>query len=93
MRCSNRGYLWEYGGGSPFCAMCPRYLRKVSIARSTGYKYCRGDWLYDDTMLHTTGIHRLGNVLMPVENYGLAVEKFARRLFLIYSIYNYSWMT
>lgn len=51
------------------------------IARSTGYKYYRGDWFYDDTMLHTIGIHRLGNVLIPVENYGLAVEKFARRLF------------
>lgn len=51
------------------------------IARSTGHKYYRGDWVYDDTVLHAIGIHRLGNVLIPIENYGPAVEKFARGLF------------
>ncbi|MEM4482086.1 MAG: deoxyhypusine synthase [Desulfurococcaceae archaeon] len=50
------------------------------IARGSGYKYYRGDWTYDDTMLHAIGIHRLGNILIPTENYGLAVEKFARGL-------------
>lgn len=51
------------------------------IARGTGYKYYKGDWLYDDAMLHAMDIHRLGNVLIPVENYGLAIEKFTRELF------------
>lgn len=50
------------------------------IARGTGHKYYKGDWFYDDTMLFTMGVHRLGNVLIPVENYGLAVEKFTRTL-------------
>lgn len=51
------------------------------IARGTGHKYYKGDWVYDDAMLHSISIHRLGNVLIPAENYGVAVEKFARRLF------------
>jgi deoxyhypusine synthase len=51
------------------------------IARGTGHKYYRGDWGYDDALLRTIDIHRLGNVLIPLENYGLAVEKFARSLF------------
>jgi len=51
------------------------------IARSTGGKYYKGDWGYDDSMLRAIGVHRLGNVLIPVEDYGLVVEKFARRLF------------
>lgn len=51
------------------------------IARGTGHKYYKGDWTYDDVMLHSVGIHRLGNVLIPIENYGVAVEKFARNLF------------
>ncbi|MGC8982265.1 MAG: deoxyhypusine synthase [Desulfurococcaceae archaeon] len=50
------------------------------IARSTGQAYYKGDWMYDDAMLHSIGIHRLGNVLIPLENYGVAIEKFARRL-------------
>lgn len=51
------------------------------IARGTGHKYYKGDWSYDDTVLRTLEIHRLGNVLVPLESYGLAVEKFARNLF------------
>ncbi|MEM3913172.1 MAG: deoxyhypusine synthase [Desulfurococcaceae archaeon] len=51
------------------------------IARGTGHRYYKGDWFYDDAMLHAMDIHRLGNVLIPVENYGLAIEKFARGLF------------
>ncbi|MEM4718375.1 MAG: deoxyhypusine synthase [Desulfurococcaceae archaeon] len=50
------------------------------IARSLGGTYHRGDWLYDDSMLHVIGINRLGNVLIPVENYGLLIERFARRV-------------
>lgn len=50
------------------------------IARSLGGSYHRGDWNYDDSMLHIIGIHRLGNVLIPVENYGLLIEKFTRNL-------------
>lgn len=49
------------------------------IARSMGH-YFKGDWNYDDTMLQATGIHRLGNVLIPIENYGPAIEKFTRAL-------------
>jgi len=51
------------------------------IARGTGHEYYRGDWGYDDALLRTLDIHRLGNILIPVENYGLAVEKFTRNLF------------
>jgi deoxyhypusine synthase len=50
------------------------------IARSTGGGYYKGDWGYDDSMLRSAGIHRLGNVLIPIENYGLQVEKFTRSL-------------
>lgn len=50
------------------------------IARSTAHRYYKGDWSYDDAFLYSLGIHRLGNVLIPVENYGLAVEKFTRSL-------------
>lgn len=50
------------------------------IARSTGYKYYKGDWAYDDVMLHAIGVHRLGNILIPIESYGLAIERFARNL-------------
>ena len=50
------------------------------IARGTGHKYYRGYFALDDTMLRTIDMHRLGNVVIPVENYGLAVENFTRRL-------------
>lgn len=51
------------------------------IARGTGHSYYKGDWFYDDAMLKALEIHRLGNILIPLENYGPAIEKFARRLF------------
>jgi len=47
------------------------------IARSTGHSYYAGDWVVDDSVLRDLGIHRLGNVYIPVENYGVAIEKFA----------------
>ncbi len=50
------------------------------IARGTGYKYYKGDWGLDDAMLRAIEIHRLGNILIPVENYGIAVEKFTRQM-------------
>lgn len=50
------------------------------IARGTAHWYYKGDWSYDDALLYSVGVHRLGNVLIPVENYGLAVERFTRSL-------------
>ncbi len=50
------------------------------IARGTGHKYYKGDWNIDDAMLRMIEVHRLGNILIPMENYGLAIEKFTRRL-------------
>lgn len=50
------------------------------IARGTGHGYFKGEWMYDDTMLYNIGVHRLGNILIPVENYGVAIEKFTRAL-------------
>ncbi|WP_448578077.1 deoxyhypusine synthase [Thermosphaera sp.] len=51
------------------------------IARSTGASYYKGDWSFDDTFLKAVDVHRLGNILIPVENYGLAIEKFSRKMF------------
>ncbi len=50
------------------------------IARGTGYKYYKGDWNIDDAMLRMIEVHRLGNILIPMENYGLAIEKFTRNM-------------
>lgn len=43
------------------------------IARTFG-KYYAGDFRMDDTMLMEKNIHRLGNVLVPVDNYGPLIE-------------------
>jgi len=51
------------------------------IARSMGGKYYRGVWYTDDRKLRELGIHRLGNVFIPIENYGLIIESFVRNLF------------
>lgn len=51
------------------------------IARGMGGKYYKGDWSFDDVFLKGIEIHRLGNILIPVENYGLTIERFSRRLF------------
>ncbi|MEM3927191.1 MAG: deoxyhypusine synthase [Desulfurococcaceae archaeon] len=51
------------------------------IARGTNHVYYKGDWSYDDSMLRALEIHRLGNILIPLENYGPAIERFARSLF------------
>ncbi|MET1160436.1 MAG: deoxyhypusine synthase [Thermoprotei archaeon] len=50
------------------------------IARGTGHYYYAGEWLVDDAMLADLNIHRLGNVFVPVESYGLAIEKFTQDL-------------
>ena len=46
------------------------------IARSSGGKYYKGRFNYDDEMLRKLEIHRLGNVLVPLESYGPIIEKF-----------------
>ncbi len=45
------------------------------IARSFGGTYYAGDFDYDDARLKELGIHRLGSVLIPFENYGEIIEK------------------
>jgi len=49
------------------------------IAKNFG-KYYQGYFELDDKELRNKGFHRLGNVLIPFENYGLAIEKFMRNL-------------
>lgn len=49
------------------------------IARSLG-PYYRGDFEIDDRMLFEQDIHRLGNVLVPKENYGPLVEEFTHKM-------------
>jgi len=44
------------------------------IAR-TSTKYYSGDFRMDDSMLYKKKIHRLGNVLVPQNNYGPVIEK------------------
>ncbi len=48
------------------------------IARGTGHKYYKGSFYVDDSMLRELDIHRLGNIYIPIENYGLAIERFVR---------------
>ncbi|MEM0123427.1 MAG: deoxyhypusine synthase [Conexivisphaerales archaeon] len=43
------------------------------IARTYG-KYYRGEYYADDAKLLEMGFHRLGNVLVPVKNYGKLIE-------------------
>lgn len=44
------------------------------IARSYK-KYYHGSFLMDDRELHRKGVHRLGNILVPEESYGILIEK------------------
>lgn len=48
------------------------------IARSYGARYCSGEFELDDVMLNELEIHRLGNVVIPLEDYGPLVEKVTR---------------
>ncbi|MCS7146271.1 MAG: deoxyhypusine synthase [Nitrososphaerota archaeon] len=45
------------------------------IARSLDYYY-RGVFELDDSRLRESGLHRVGSVVMPEENYGFAIERF-----------------
>ena len=47
------------------------------IAR-TSSNYYAGDFRLNDSSLLKAGIHRLGNVLIPFANYGIAIEKKVR---------------
>ncbi len=49
------------------------------IARSFGGKYYIGDFDMDDKELHERDIHRLGNVLIPLDSYGPLLEKVIRK--------------
>ena len=49
------------------------------IARTLD-KYYVGDFYMDDIELHKKNIHRLGNVLVPRESYGVTIENFMRKL-------------
>ncbi len=49
------------------------------IARSLS-EYYEGEFEMDDTMLREAGIHRLGNVFIPVSNYGPVIESFTHEL-------------
>jgi deoxyhypusine synthase len=44
------------------------------LARSHA-AYYRGDFMMDDVKLYRQGFHRLGNVVVPLQNYGPLVEK------------------
>ncbi|MEM1573197.1 MAG: deoxyhypusine synthase [Candidatus Methanomethylicaceae archaeon] len=48
------------------------------IARSLGGKYACGEFEMDDVFLNSMEIHRLGNVLIPFEDYGPLIEKFVK---------------
>lgn len=61
------------------------------IARAVGGKYYVGDFELDDALLRELGIHRLGNILIPLENYGPLVEAFVHELLDELSRINNSW--
>src|SRR3990172_7657699 len=42
-------------------------------------KYLHGSFDMDDAKLHRKGIHRLGNILVPKESYGLIIEDKMRK--------------
>ncbi|RLE60058.1 MAG: deoxyhypusine synthase [Thermoprotei archaeon] len=50
------------------------------IARGVGGDYYVGDFELDDVMLKELEIHRLGNILIPFENYGPLVERFVHEM-------------
>ncbi|MEZ0345021.1 MAG: deoxyhypusine synthase [Infirmifilum sp.] len=50
------------------------------IARGLGYKYYIGEFEFDDAYLKELEIHRLGNILVPSENYGPPVESFTHMM-------------
>ena len=50
------------------------------IARAMGGKYLKGVFEADDSELYEMGYHRLGNVFIPIQDYGPPVEEFVREL-------------
>ncbi len=46
------------------------------VARATGGRYLRGSFMLDDVELRDRGLHRLGNIVIPVDDYGPRVERF-----------------
>ena len=51
------------------------------LAKSSGGKYYKGSFQLDDNLLHELKIHRLGNIVIPIENYGPLVEKCVKEFF------------
>jgi deoxyhypusine synthase len=50
------------------------------LARSLN-PYYHGDFNVSDVDLHKSKIHRLGNIFIPVENYGIAIERYLTEFF------------
>ncbi len=50
------------------------------IAKSMGGSYLKGFFEADDAELKKEGYHRLGNIFIPFESYGLTVEQFVSKL-------------
>ena len=50
------------------------------IARAMGGRYLKGYFEADDSVLAEEGIHRLGNVFIPVDSYGPKVEEIVAKL-------------
>ncbi len=50
------------------------------IAKSLGGRYCKGYFDADDIELGSKGLHRLGNIFIPKDDYGLIIEKFTKEL-------------
>ena len=61
------------------------------IARSVGGKYLKGFFEADDSKLREKGYHRLGNVFIPFQSYGLTVESFVKDLSLRLSEVRKEW--
>lgn len=61
------------------------------IARGMGGYYYVGDFEIDDTMLKELEIHRLGNILIPFENYGPLIEKFTHSMLEDISLVKQIW--
>lgn len=45
------------------------------IAKSFGGRYLKGFFDADDSELHRRGVHRLGNIFIPVDSYGPLIER------------------
>lgn len=50
------------------------------IARSYGGRYLKGFFDANDIELHREGIHRLGNIFIPIDSYGPIIESVVRKV-------------